>query len=237
MAAPKRFWTQTLAVETPDGWGVTLDGRPLRTPGKSPLTAPTQALARALADEWDAQTERVDPSKMPLTRSVNTAIDRVGAKHAEVAETIAAYGGSDLLCYRAPHPRALALRQAEAWDPLLDWAHRAHGARLACAEGVMHVAQPPEALARLAAAVAAHDPLRLVALHELTVLSGSLVIALAVSAGEIGAEEGWRRSRVDEDFQAEQWGEDAEAAATAALKRADFLAARRLIDLLSEDPA
>ena len=234
MAAPKRFWKQAAAAETPEGWGVTLDGRPLRTPGKASLIAPTRALAEALAQEWDAQEEVVDPSTMPLTRSVNTAIDRVAEKHAEVVEAVAAYAGSDLLCYRAPHPQALAARQAEAWDPLLDWAARTHGARLLCAEGVMHVTQPEEAVARLRAAAAAHDPLALVALHELTALSGSLVIALAVSAGELSAEEGWARSRVDETWQAEQWGEDAEAAAMAARKREDFLAARRLLDLMTD---
>ncbi|WP_339950315.1 ATP12 family protein [uncultured Albimonas sp.] len=234
MAAPKRFWTQAAATQTAEGWGVALDGRPLRTPGKAALIAPTRALAEALAAEWDAQTEIVDPSSMPLTRSVNTAIDRVADKHAEVVEAVAAYAGSDLLCYRAPHPARLAARQAEAWDPLLDWAAREHGARLLCAEGVMHVSQPEAALVRLHAATAAHDPLALVALHELTVLSGSLVIALAVSAGQIGAEDGWARSRVDEEWQAEQWGEDGEAAAMAARKRADFLAARRLLDLISD---
>ncbi len=234
MAAPKRFWKQAAAAETPEGWGVTLDGRPLRTPGKAALIAPTRALAQALAAEWDAQVEVVDPSSMPLTRSLNTAIDRVSEKHGEVVDVVAAYAGSDLLCYRAPHPEGLARRQAEAWDPLLDWAARAHRARLLCAEGVMHVAQPEEALARLRAAAAAHDPLALVALHELTVLSGSLVIALAVSAGEIPAEDGWARSRLDETWQAEQWGEDAEAAAMAERKRVDFLAARRLLDLMTD---
>ena len=232
MAAPKRFWKQARAAQEDQGWGVRLDDRPLRTPGKAPLLAPTKALAEALAEEWDAQKEVVNPASMPLTRSVNTAIDRVADKHAEVVDAVAAYGASDLLCYRAPHPQALAERQALAWDPLLDWAERHHGARLVRAEGIMFAEQPAEATASLRAAAAAHDPLALVALHELTVLSGSLVIALAVSAEEIDAEEGWRRSRIDEDFQAVQWGEDSEAAAVAALKRADFLAARRLMDLM-----
>ncbi|MEC9434996.1 MAG: ATP12 family protein [Pseudomonadota bacterium] len=234
-SAPKRFWTQAACrpAEGGAGWAVRLDGKPLRTPGGAELLAPTQALGEATAAEWNAQGERLDPATLPLTKALNTVIDRVTTHHAEVVGMIAEYGGSDLICYRAPHPRPLAERQAEAWDPWLAWAETRHGARLTCAEGVMHVAQPAEALAALTAAVAAHDPHRLAALHELVTLSGSLVLGLAVSEGALGAEDGWRLSRLDEDFQAEHWGEDAEAAEVAALKRRDFLQARRLLDLLA----
>ncbi|MGM0584087.1 MAG: ATP12 family chaperone protein [Pseudomonadota bacterium] len=231
--APKRFWTEAAAVPVEDGWTVRLDSRPVRTPAGRPFTAPTQALAEAAAAEWDAQEARLDPRAMPLTRTVNTVIDRVIPQQAEVAAVIAAYGGSDLLCYRAPHPEALIRRQAEAWDPLLDWAERRYAAPLHRVEGVMHVAQPEESLAALTAAIEAHDAFALAALHDLVTLSGSLVIGLAVSEAELDPEEGWRRSRIDEDYQAELWGVDAEAAAQAEAKRQDFLAARRLLDLLA----
>ena len=161
MAAPKRFWKQARAAQEDQGWGVRLDDRPLRTPGKAPLLAPTKALAEALAEEWDAQKEVVNPASMPLTRSVNTAIDRVADKHAEVVDAVAAYGASDLLCYRAPHPQALAERQALAWDPLLDWAERHHGARLVRAE----VNIRREAGFTLAAKLAGNSDTRVLAFH------------------------------------------------------------------------
>jgi chaperone required for assembly of F1-ATPase len=216
------------------GWTVELDGRPVRTPAGRPFAAPTRALAEAAAAEWDEQEERVDPRVMPVTRTVNTVIDRVAPQLREVAAVVAAYGGTDLLCYRAPHPEVLARRQAEAWDPLLDWAETRHGARLTRAEGVMHVPQPEESLEALSAAVERYDAFALAALHDLVTLSGSLVIGLAVAEGVLEAEEGWRRSRLDEDYQTELWGEDAEAAALAEAKRRDFLSARRLLDLLED---
>ena len=231
-ATLKRFWTAASAAPEDDGWSVRLDARPLRTPAGRPFNVPSRALAEAAAAEWDGAGEAPDPRAMPVTRSVNTALDRVAPHAAEVAKIVADYGASDLLCYRAPHPQELTDRQAAAWDPLLDWAEARYGARLTLAEGVMHVAQPGDALAALAAAVADRDAFRLAALHELTVLSGSLVIALAVAEGERSADDGWRLSRVDEDYQTETWGEDAEAAELAALKRADFLTARRLLDFL-----
>lgn len=229
----KRFWTAATAEPEGDGWAVRLDGRPVRTPAGAPLVLPTRAMAEAAAAEWDAQEDRIRPEAMPVTRAANTVIDRIGAHREAVAEEIWRYGASDLLCYRAPYPRGLTERQAQAWDPLLDWAERRHGARMIRIAGVMHAAQPEPSLAALRAAVEAHDLYGLAALYDLTVLSGSLIIALAVAEGEVTAEEGWRLSRIDEDHQSEQWGEDAEAAATAALKRRDFLAARRLFDLLS----
>lgn len=233
--APKRFWTEAVAQPAEDGAGyaIRLDAKPLRTPGGAPLLAPTRALGEATAAEWNAQGDRLNPATLPLTRTLNTVIDRVSVYKAEVAGMIAEYGGSDLLCYRAPHPRPLAERQAASWDPWLAWAESRFGARLISAVGVMHVRQAPDALAALTAAVEAHDAYRLAGLHELVTLSGSLVLGLAVSDGALEAETGWRLSRLDEEFQAEHWGEDEEAAEVAALKRADFLQARRLLDLLS----
>ncbi len=229
----KRFWSQARAVEAEEGWDVHLDARPLNTPARRRVRLPTRALAEALAAEWDGQGPEVEPRAMPLTRAANATIDRVVEARAEVAAAIAAYGGSDLLCYRAPHPPALAARQSAAWDPLLDWAADAFDARLLPAEGVMHVAQPEEALARLGEEVARASPWELTALHELVTLSGSLVLGLAVRAARIDAEAAWAASRIDEDWNAEQWGEDAEAAAQAARKAADFHAAGRLLALLS----
>ncbi len=228
----KRFWAETGVTEVGEGWGVRLDARPLNTPARQPMTLPSRALAEAVAAEWAACGETVDPRTMPLTKAANVTIDRVISARAEVAQAVAAYGACDLLCYRAPHPPALARRQAEAWDPLLDWAAEALGARLQCADGIMHLAQSPAALSRLETTVAAATPWELTALHELVTVSGSLVIGLAVRAHRITAETGWRASRIDEDWNIEQWGEDAEAAALDARKRGDFLSAARLLALL-----
>jgi chaperone required for assembly of F1-ATPase len=225
----RRVWTRAEAAPAESGgWTVLLDGRPLRTPGRAAFAAPSRAVAEAAAAEWDAQGETVDPRTMPVTRAVNTACDRVAPQIDAVRAEIAGYGASDLLCYRAPHPQALADRQAAAWDPWLDWAASRHGAPLVRGAGVAPVAQPAGSLARLAAALDALDPLALTALHELVALSGSLVLGLAVFEGALDPEAGWSASRVDEDWQTGQWGEDAEAADAAARRRADFLTAARL---------
>ncbi len=231
-AAPPRFWTRATPVQTAEGWAVLLDDRPVRTPARRPLVTPHARVAQACAAEWHAQGARVDPATMPVTRALNSAIDRVAPQFAAVAADVAAYGGSDLLCYRAPGPEALAARQAAAWDPWLVWARSRYGAPLICAAGVMHVAQPADSLARLAQATAARDALSLTALHDLVALSGSLVLGLAVDEGALAAAEAWTLSRLDEAWQAEQWGEDAEAAQAAALKAAAFDEAARLAALL-----
>lgn len=228
----KRFWKQAKAEEVPGGYTVRLDERPLRTPAKAPLVLPTRPLAEAVAAEWDAQPDEVRPAALPLTRSANSAIDRVMPHQHDVAASIAAYGETDLLCYRAPHPEALARRQAELWDPLLDWAAEAFGARLRVGAGVMHVLQPAQAVEALRVAVAAHDAWSMTALHELVTLSGSLVLGLAVSHGRLDAAEAWPLSRVEEDWQIAEWGEDAEAAAAARRREADFREAERLLKLL-----
>lgn len=231
----KRFWKEVAAVAAAGGHELRLDGRTVRTPGGRPLRLPTRALAEAVAEEWRAVGERVRPQEMPLTRAANTVIDRVAADPAPVAAEISAYGESDLLCYRAAYPEGLAARQAAAWDPLLAWAREALGASLETVAGVMPCPQPPASLARLSAAVAAHDPWELVALHELVTLSGSLVLGLAVSHGHIAPEAAWEASRLDEQWNAEEWGEDAEAAAVAARRREEFLAAARLLALRRAD--
>jgi chaperone required for assembly of F1-ATPase len=193
---------------------------------------PTAALAEATAAEWDAQETEVDPRAMPLTRAANTAIDRVHPAREAVVAELAAYGETDLVCYRAPHPEGLAARQAAHWDPLMAWAAERFRARLVAGEGVMHVRQDAEAVARLRAELGRADAWRLTALHALVTLSGSLVIALAVAHGRLDPAGAWAASRVDEDWNIAEWGEDAEAAASAAEREAAFHAAERLLRLL-----
>ncbi|MCO6383949.1 ATP12 family chaperone protein [Oceanicola sp. 502str15] len=229
--AAKRFWKAAEAVPEGEGFAVHLDGRPVKTPAKAALTLPSEALARAVADEWAAQGEKIDPSTMPFTRSANSALDRVAPQHAEVAEIVAAYGESDLICYRADSPRALSRLQAEAWDPLIDWARDVLEAPLIVTTGVMHVPQPATTVESLRALVHRLDPFALTALHDLTSLSGSLVMGLAALDGHASPETLWTLSRVDEDWQISQWGEDEEASELAARKRADFLHAAALYRL------
>lgn len=220
--AAKRFWKEAAAVAVPQGFSVTLDGRPVRTPGKLPLVLPTRAMAEAVAREWDAQTGEIRPATMPLTRYANSAVEKVSAQFDAVVEVVAAYGGSDLLCYRASEPPALAQRQAEGWDPLLDWAAATLGARLVVTSGLMPVPQPAESLAALTAAVRRHTPFQLSALHDLVAISGSLVLGLAVAHERLSADAAFDLSRIDEHFQAEIWGRDEEAAEVEALKRRDL---------------
>lgn len=223
----KVFWTAALAVPVAGGHAVELDGRAVKTPAKRPFLLPSAALAGAVAAEWAAQRGEVDPRSMPMTRLANTAIDRVAPQRAEVAALVADYGGTDLLCYRAEGPQALAARQTAAWDPLLDWAAITLGAGLAPVRGIVPHAQDPAALAALRARVEALDPFTLAALHDLVAISGSLVLGLAVQAGRLSAEAAFALSRIDEDWQAALWGEDAEALAAASAKAADMAAAGR----------
>ena len=229
----KRFYKLASVVDAEDGGhGVALDGRPIRTPGGALLTAPTATLAEAIAAEWAAQDDEIRPSTMPMMRLAATAIDRIDTERAVIVDQITAYGGSDLLCYRAESPTPLIDRQAALWQPLLDWAAEVHGARLAVTRGITHVAQDQVALDALRAAVEDLDDCRLAAVSHLTASCGSLVIALAIAARHIGAAEATAASQLDEQWQAEQWGEDAEAT-----QRHDNLAqeigdAARFMDLL-----
>lgn len=219
----KRFWKLAEIVPSETGWGVALDGRPVRTPTKAPLLLPSRALAEEIAGEWNAQEGEIDPTSMPFTRSANSAIDKVVPQFAEVAQLIAAYGETDLCCYRAEAPELLARQQAEAWDPMLDWARGAFGASLTPTIGVVPISQPETSLAALRRRVEDSDAFALTALHDLVSLSGSLIIGLAAIDEIFPADELWRRSRIDETFQQSQWGIDEEAAADADLKRQAFL--------------
>lgn len=235
--ALKRFWREAGVGEAEGGFTVLLDGRPIRTPLKATLTMPSRALARAAADEWDAQTDMVRPQTMPLTRLANSAIDTVGARSEEVAAIIAAFGETDLLCYRAEALAELAGLQAEAWDPMLDWADAEYNARLRTTTGILPISQDVEAIAALGRAVRALPPFELAALHELVSLSGSLVLGLATAAGTRPAETIWTMSRIDEDWQIAQWGRDDEAEAVAELKRDAFLTAHRFLTLSRAIPS
>ena len=228
----RRFWTDATVEPAAGGHAVRLDGRPVRSPAKTELVLPTETLARGVAAEWAAQGRLVDPLSMPLTRAANAALDKVVPQHAAVAADLAGYGESDLLCYRAETPAGLAERQAAGWDPMLDWADARYGARLAVTTGVMPAPQPANALEAFRAEVRALDAWTLTALSEFVTLSGSLVLGLAALERARPADRLWDLSRIDEDWQAEQWGVDEEEAARAAAKRAAFLQADRYLGLL-----
>ncbi len=227
----KRFWKEAMAIAADGGYAVHLDGRPVKTPAKAGLILPTKAMAEAVAVEWGSQSDVIDPSTMPVTRSANAAIDKVRVQRDEVIALLAEYGDSDLLCYRAAGPEGLVKQQVAAWDPLLDWAAESLNARLWIGEGVMHVAQDAKVLSRLTDEVAAFDDFALAAAHDLISLSGSLVIALAVTRAHLMPGAAWDVSRVDEDWQIAQWGDDEEAREMTKVKRAAFFDAARFYQL------
>lgn len=229
--APKRFWTDTSVDAVPGGFSVLLDKRPVRTPAKSAFVVPTRAMADAVAQEWEAQTDKVDPLTMPVTRSANAAIDKVRVQHREVADLIADYGGTDLLCYRAGGPESLSARQRAEWDPLLDWGAAEFGGALTVAAGVMHVAQPQPVLDRMRARVHGLGDFQLAAMHDLVSISGSLIIGFAAIQPDADLDALWRTSRLDELWQQEQWGRDEEAESMAETKRHGFLHAARFFAL------
>ena len=231
-ALPRRFYKQASFEKAEDGFRLTLDGRPARTPVRRVLAVPNAALAERLAREWAAQDEVVDPARMPLTRLVNSAIDGVAERREAVAEDLGRYAGTDLVAYRAGDPPRLVETQNAAWNPLLDWARDALGARLVLSEGVMHVGQPAETTAALRAVVDRVDsPFRLAALHAMTTLTGSLLIALAVLHGRLTPREAWAAAHVDEAFQSSVWGVDAEAEARLLARKAEFDAAAAVAEL------
>ncbi|MFC7703015.1 ATP12 family chaperone protein [Plastorhodobacter daqingensis] len=227
----RRFWSEAVVVEREGGFGVDLDGRPLRTPAKAPLVVPSRALAVAIAAEWQAQDGEVDPRTMPITRGANAVIDKVRPQVEEVVNLLAAYIETDLICYRAEGPAALVLRQAELWDPLVAWAE-ALGAPLRVTSGIIPVAQPEDSVARLRQRVAGLDAFELSGFHDLVTLPGSFVIGLAALEKWASVGQLWQTARVDEDYQASVWGEDAEAAEAALLKKRAFEDAAAFVDLV-----
>lgn len=219
----KRFWSAAAVVPTDAGFTVQLDGRNVKTPAKTLLEVPTQAMADAIRLEWDAQSEKINPLTMPVTRSANAALDKVRHQHAEVADMLADYGDSDLICYRASSPQELVQRQSDAWDPLIEFAAAQLGATLEPRVGVMHAPQSLEANAKLRNLTHALDDFAMAAFHDLVALSGSLVIGFAAIRGFKTIENLWDLSRIDEDWQTEQWGADDEAHGQAQIKREAFL--------------
>lgn len=233
----KRFYKET-AVDTGDGGHrILLDGKPMRTPAKAVLVAPTRALAEAIATEWRAVPEKAElnVSHLALTRLAATGLDRVTVQRESVIEDTAKYAGSDMLCYRAREPESLVKRQQATWKPLLDWAADRYGARLISVDGLAFVEQPAAAVARLRAAVAAHGDLALSALYNLTHISGSLVIALAVSDGHLSADDAFAAAQLDELYQVERWGEDPTSTLRHANIRRDIAAAARFLALLEDE--
>ncbi|QND64866.1 ATPase [Mesorhizobium loti] len=230
---PKRFYKTVSVVPADDGFAVHLDGKPVRTPGKALLALPTEAAAALVADEFAAQIETIDPVTMPVMRLVNTAIDGVASDPQAVLEDILRFASSDLLCYRADAPQGLVERQNQHWDPVIDWARATLGARFNLAEGIIHVEQPRESIAVLGSHLAQRaEPLRLAAIHVMTSLTGSALLALAVDFGELDAEAAWAAGHVDEDWQIEQWGQDAEAVARRSGRKRDMMAAIGLLEAL-----
>jgi chaperone required for assembly of F1-ATPase len=229
----KRVYKSVGIRLTDEGWGVALDGRPLRTPAKRELLLPSEPLATAIAAEWDAQQTDIRPESMPLTRLAATAIDRTCDKRDEIVGEIANYAATDLVCYRAEHPPALAARQQAVWQPLLDWAAGRYDAGLAVTAGILPTAQPAASLSAYARVVAALDDFRLTALQAATATCGSLIVALALLERRIDADAAFAASQLDETFQIEAWGEDAEAARRRQAAAADIAAAARFFELLA----
>jgi chaperone required for assembly of F1-ATPase len=227
LSAPRRFYKAATATPVESGWGILLDGRPLRSPAKRPFVLPTEALAAAIAEEWQAQGEKVKPHTMPLMQLAATAIDRLADDRDGLVAETAGYGRSDLVCYRAEGPPSLVRRQEEAWQPLVVWTAERYDVALNVTTGIIAVEQPPHALATFRRALEACDLFALTALAAMTGSAGSLVIALALAEGRLSADEAADVALLDELFQAEKWGSDPEAERRRAAIRADLQAAKR----------
>ena len=228
----KRFWKSAQAIQNDGGWGVELDGRPLRTPARKPLSVPTQRLAEDIAAEWNAAEDKIDRRAMPLTGLANAAIDRVAPDKKSFASGIAKYAEADLASYRAEGPQGLIDAQAEHWDELLAWGRRRFDVDFRTTNGLLHVDQPPATVERLGHAVSALDPYRLAGLSPLVTIGGSLLAALGVLEEVFTPEWAWEAVSVDDRWQLEQWGSDAEAEAALDNRKRDFLAAARFLELL-----
>ncbi|GGA31389.1 ATP12 family chaperone protein [Neptunicoccus cionae] len=229
LAKKKRFWSTVDVTEADTGFVIQLDGRTVKTPEKRDLLLPTRKAADLVAREWDDASGELSPTAMPATRWANVSVDKMGGQMAAVVDMLAAYGENDLLCYRSTHPQELIARQADQWDAPLNWASLTFKAPLLVTSGVIPVEQPNQSVANLRQAVETFDPFELAAFHDLVQISGSLVLALAVSHQHMVAEQAWQVARVDEIWQAEQWGVDDEAAEAGEIKRQAFLLAEKLL--------
>ena len=226
---PKRFYKD---VEIGPDCSILLDGRAVKTPLKSKLVLPTQALAAAVADEWRAQVQVINPALMPLTKLANTAIDRVGVERAHIAGEVVAFAGNDLVCYRAEKPAALVAFQCKAWDPILQWVKSELDVQFTVTPGVIHKQQSVMALGAVAQHVAGIDAFALTAVHNAMTLTGSALLSLMLLAGKISAADAWVAAHVDEDFQISEWGEDFEAIARRTFRKTEFEATIRFLGLI-----
>jgi chaperone required for assembly of F1-ATPase len=229
----KRFYASAGVAEADGGYAITLDGKPIKTPSGRRVIVSARSIAEAIAAEWNSQTEIIDPLTMPLTRFANSVVQGVVDKAGAVADDLAKYLGSDLLFYRAGHPEGLVAREAEHWDPILFWAADSLGAHFILAEGVVHVRQPEEAIAAARAKLPS-DPWQIAALHVITTLTGSALLALALFHGVIDQDQAWAAAHVDEDWNAEKWGVDEEVASRRAARLVDYKAAARILNALKE---
>jgi chaperone required for assembly of F1-ATPase len=229
----KRFYADVGTGEADGGYTVTLDGKPIKTPSGRTVIVPVRSLAEMIAAEWTAQGELIDPLTMPLTRFANSVVQGVTDNVAAVSDDVAKYFGSDLLFYRAGHPEGLVAREAQHWDPILFWAAETLGAHFMLAEGIMHVQQPDQAIAAARGALP-DDPWRVGALHVVTTLTGSALLALALFHGVIDPKQTWAAAHVDEDWNAEKWGVDEEVAARKAAKSIDFNAVAAVLKALHQ---
>ena len=227
----KRFYAKADAVEAEGGFAITLDGKPIRTPSGRVITAPSRDIAQAIAAEWEAQQETINPLTMPLTRFANSVVEAVTDRVDMVAADIAKYLASDLLFYRAGHPEALVARETAHWDPVVFWAADSLGAHFILAQGIVHVRQPDTAIEAARAALPG-DPWSVAAMHVVTTLTGSALLALALLHGARDADQVWAAAHVEEDFNTEQWGVDEEAAARRAARLVDFQAATQILRAL-----
>ena len=227
LSAPRRFYKSASIAPVEGGWGILLDGKPLRSPAKRPFVLPTEALAAAIAEEWQAQGEKISPSSMPLMQFAATALDRLADNRSGLIEEIAGYGRSDLICYRADEPASLVQRQEERWQPLIAWAAERYDITLNITAGIVVVEQPSHTLSTFRRVLEACDLFALTALAGATTAAGSLVIALAMAEDRLTADEAADAALLDELFQAEKWGSDPEAEQRRAAIRADLAAAKR----------
>jgi len=229
---PKRFYKHVIVAEAEEGYAISLDGRAIRSPAKNLLVLPTSALAEAIAVEWDAETETIDPATMHLTRIANSAIDGVTGSEADLIDEIVKYASNDLLCYRAEHPDQLVKKQVEAWDPLLEWAAGTCGIHLRLGAGIMPITQSDASLTAFRRALPPAEALVLAPFHVLVTLSGSGILGLAVLRRHVDAATAWAAANVDEDWQISQWGEDVEATARREYRWQEFSAAAAFLTLL-----
>jgi len=227
----ERFFENVTVEASGDGYCVLLDAQPIKTPAKASLDIPTKALAEAIAEEWESQTQKIDPASMPLMQAAATAIDRISTQRQKVIDDIVAYGGTDLVCYRVTYPKSLVVKQSAAWDPVLRWIETRHNVELKITNDISHVGQNSDALQRIAKIVSEQEDMTLAPLYNITALCGSLVIALAVLDGHMSAEEAFEASEIDETHTMEEWGEDAEALERRKNNKNSLIASVRFLEL------